>query len=201
MTTLTMPSSPGFTRQSWGMFSNTQIFQSPLTRSVQTLSLTGSRWNANFKLPPMKIDLASTWFAFLSELEGRNGRFYANPPNKTPRGNAGGTPLVNGASQTGKSLITNGWTSGVNNILMKGDFIELANGELKMITANVNSDGGGNATLSITPSLRNSPDNASAITTTNPKVTMMLSSDQVDWDRDRLRIYGISFSAVEVWAS
>lgn len=200
MTTLTMPNSPGFIKQSWGMSSNTQVFQSPLTKSVQTINLTGSRWNSNFSLPPMKVDAAAAWFAFLSELNGRSGRFFASPPNKLPRGGVGGTPLVKGGSQTGTTLETDGWPNSIT-ILKKGDFLELANGELKMATADINSDGSGNASITITPSLRNSPDDDSAIITTDPKVTMMLPSDQVDWDYDKLRLYGISFSAVEVWAS
>lgn len=42
-------------------------------------------------------------------------------------GALGGTPLVNGAGQTGTSLITDGWTSAVATRLLKGDCFEIAN--------------------------------------------------------------------------
>lgn len=200
MTTLTMPSSPGFKSRSWGLSANTQVFQSPLTNSVQTQNLTGSRWVSTWTLPPMKLADAANWFSFLVNLEGRSGRFYAVPPNNTPQGTATGVPVVNGASQTGSSLETNGWTPGVV-VMKKGDFFKLANDELKMITSNVTSNGSGEATLPFKPGLRNSPADGSAIVTNNPSCIMMLTTDETQWDRDNFRLYGISFAGVETWAA
>jgi hypothetical protein len=81
-------------------------------------------------------------------------------------GAGGGTPLVNGASQTGASLITDGWTVSTA-ILKDGDIITIAdvydinprtyesNGYLKqfVVTADVSSDAGGDATLAISPAI------------------------------------------------
>jgi hypothetical protein len=81
-------------------------------------------------------------------------------------GTQGGTPLVDGASQTGSSLITKGWTNSVSNVLRAGDVITIAGvyavnpvtklttGRLQqfVITANANSGlSTGPATLSISP--------------------------------------------------
>jgi hypothetical protein len=80
-------------------------------------------------------------------------------------GGAGGTPLVNGAGQTGSSLVTDGWASGTS-ILKKGDIITLAGvrsvnpvskestGRLQqfVLTADV-SDTTGAITMSISPSI------------------------------------------------
>jgi hypothetical protein len=82
-------------------------------------------------------------------------------------GPLGGTPLVNGAGQTGASLITDGWTAAAAARLNKGDVFTIANvfsvnpisyqstGQLKQFTAtaNVSSDGSGNATVPITPAI------------------------------------------------
>lgn len=79
----------------------------------------------------------------------------------------GGTPLTNGAGQTGASLITDGWTASVTGLLKAGDIFTLAGiysvnpqsrqstGELQqfVVTADVNSDGSGNATIPISPSI------------------------------------------------
>jgi hypothetical protein len=81
-------------------------------------------------------------------------------------GALGGTPLVNGANQTGSSLITNGWTNNAA-ILKAGDVIQIANvnqvnphtrenqGLLRdfVVTADTVADGSGNATLPISPAI------------------------------------------------
>ena len=78
-----------------------------------------------------------------------------------------GVPVVNGAGQTGSSLVTNGWGVSVTGLLKQGDIITLAgvfavnpqNGQSTaalanfVVTADVNSDSGGNATITISPSI------------------------------------------------
>lgn len=85
-------------------------------------------------------------------------------------GALGGTPLVNGAAQTGSSLITNGWTAAAANRLKLGDIFTLAGvfginpqsrqstGDLQQFvcTADVASDGSGNATIPIYPPITTS---------------------------------------------
>lgn len=82
-------------------------------------------------------------------------------------GPLGGTPLVNGGSQTGASLITDGWTAAAAARVKKGDVFTIANvyavnpvsgdtlGNLQqfLVTADGSSDGSGNLTLSISPSI------------------------------------------------
>lgn len=82
-------------------------------------------------------------------------------------GPAGGTPVVNGLSQSGASLITNGWTSAAAKRVSKGDVFTIAGvfavnpqskastGSLAQFvaTADVSSDGSGNATIPINPAI------------------------------------------------
>jgi hypothetical protein len=89
-----------------------------------------------------------------------------NTPSHTV-GALGGTPLVNGAAQTGASLITDGWTAAVANRLAVGDVFTIANvyavnpitgqstGRLRQFTATAvgASDVAGNMTISISPSI------------------------------------------------
>jgi hypothetical protein len=102
-------------------------------------------------------------------------------------GNYSGTPLVNGANQTGSSIITNGWTASRSGLLNVGDVFTMAGvyevnpqnylstGTLKQftLTAVAASDVGGNATLQIFPAITTtgayqnvtaSPANGAAIT-------------------------------------
>ena len=78
-----------------------------------------------------------------------------------------GSGVVNGAGQTGSSIVTNGWTASVTGLFAVGDVVSFAGvfqvnpqsrqstGALKnfVITAAASSDAGGNATLSIFPAL------------------------------------------------
>jgi len=172
-----IPSVPNFTDSSFFLQANTQQFESPLNKAVQRVQLSGPRWIATFSLPPMTKAIASEWITFFNDLRGNLNTFNAfDPEGKTPRGSGGGVPLVNGASQTGNTLITDGWPISINGILLKGDYFSV-NGELKQITQNINSDGGGNATLTFEPNLRNSPADSVPITTSNATVEMILSND------------------------
>ncbi len=204
MAILSMPSTK-FQACRFVLVGNTQTFRSPLDQSIQTLELTGSRWMASFALPPMPRVDAAAWLAFLTRLNGMAGRFYAGDPSgKTPQGVATGSPLVNGASQTGTSLITDGWTVSVTGILKAGDYIAYdvpsGNRQLHMVVVDANSDGGGNATLIVTPPIRESPANNAVIIKSATTCVMMLSTDDAAaWDVDTALIYGIRFSGEEAF--
>lgn len=199
MATLTMPTSPtNFRTSAFWIESNTLIHQSPLTRSTTTIATTGDRWFARYDLQNMLRAQAAAWQAFLADLRGQEGRFFGfDPDGKTPIGTWAGTPLVNGASQTGFSLILDAFTAAAT--VKKGDYFTV-NGELKMITADGTADGSGNLTVTFTPSLRASPANNAAITKTNATCTMMLIDNaQARWEVDAIGVYSISFSGVEVF--
>lgn len=85
-------------------------------------------------------------------------------------GAQGGAGLVNGASQSGNSLVTDGWSNSITGLLKEGDIFTIENvyavnpqsrqstGALQqfVVTADVNSDGSGNATISISPAITTS---------------------------------------------
>ena len=196
-----MPTSPAFTSARFGLIANTQTFRSPLDGTVQTLELTGAIWGASYILPPMTRAEAAAWTAFLSDLLGQAGRFFGfDPDATTPRGSGGSdAPQVKGGSQTGKTLNTDTWTIDQTGLLLPGDFFEV-NGELKKVTASVNSDGAGDATIAFTPSLRASPTDNALLTLNNPTCTMMLSGDaQAAWDIAVDPRYAIGFAGVETF--
>lgn len=82
-------------------------------------------------------------------------------------GPQGGTPLVNGAGQTGSTLVTKGWTSAAASRLVAGDVFTVAGvymvnpqsrqstGQLMQFTvgAGFSSDGSGNGSVTISPAL------------------------------------------------
>lgn len=173
------------------------ISQSPFTAVQQVYKYTGQYWEADISLPPMKRAVAEYWISFLLKLNGSYGTFLLGDPNgATPRGVATGTPLVNGANQTGSDLITDGWTTSTTGILKAGDYIQIGN-YLHKVLDDVNSDSSGNATLTLFPDLRTSPADNATITVNSAKGLFRLSSGQTSWDINEASIYGITFAARE----
>jgi hypothetical protein len=107
---------------------------------------------------------------------------------------------VNGASQTGNELVTDGWTNSTTGILKAGDYIQLGSGssaQLYKVLDDVNSNGSGQATLTIYPDLRSSPSDNAAITVSNAKGVFRLVGGQQAWDINEASIYGMTFAARE----
>jgi hypothetical protein len=202
--TIFMPSTPGFIRPRFGLETNTQRFESPLAKTVQRVLLAGSRWRLDATLPAMNRDQMALWQAFFLQLEGSANTFWGfDPDGRNPRGAATGTPLVNGGSQTGSSLIIDGATPSVNGWLLPGDYFSV-NNELKMVTAPVNTDGSGNATISFKSALRSSPPNNEPLIIHNAACTMILTDDmQAMWNgaSNKVGFYEpMTFSAFEVFS-
>jgi hypothetical protein len=177
------------------------ISQSPFTAKQQVYKYTGQFWEAEVSLPPMKRADAEYWISFLLKLNGSYGTFLLGDPNgQTARGIATGTPLVNGASQTGQDLITDGWTPSQTGILKAGDYIQLGSSstaQLYKVLDDVNSDGSGNATLTLWPDLRTAPADDAVITVSNPKGVFRLAASSQAWNIDEATFYGLTFAARE----
>ncbi len=190
----------------FGLLTNTQSFINPLGGTVQTMELPGARWQLSMNFGPLNEADAAVMKAFLVKLMGASGRFYYGDPlylKDGPRGVATGTPVVDGGSQTGSSLDISGFSNSVTNIVRAGDYLHFDNSaggrEMKMITADANSDGSGDATVSIYPPIRTSPSNAASVVITNAMAQMMLVDDgQAIWRQPGL-LQEFSIKAVEAF--
>lgn len=197
---LTMPESPCFLSDEFGPITAVAMSRSPFNFQTQRQALPGQMWAFSGTLPPLQGPEAAEWKAFLVALNGREGSFLLRPPSFKLRGVGTGTPLVKGGSQTGRELVTDGWTSGVTGILKAGDYLQLGTGassRLHMVVKDADSDGSGNATLDIWPALRASPADNDPIEIEDPHGVFMLTSNELRWTRDII-FNGIAFDAVEV---
>jgi len=174
---------------------------SPFSGVQQVYKYSGQYWEADITLPPMKREDAEYWMTFFMKLGGQYGTFLmGDPAGATARGVATGTPVVNGASQTGYELITDGWTPSTTGILKAGDYFQLGSGEssrLYKVLDDVDSDGSGNATFDIWPNLRSSPADGDTITVSSPKSVFRLTTPAAEINVDQASIYGMTFGAVE----
>lgn len=176
------------------------LSRSPFTFVSQTQQYAGQSWGAEITLPAMLRETAEEWISFLMALQGPRGTFYLRDPlGKEPRGSASGTPLVNGANQTGNSLISDGWTPSTTGILMRGDKIQIGSRlHAVMGTADVDSDGSGNATIDIWPRIRESPADNESIVTESPAGIFRLANPMTNlWSADETLSYDVSFECVE----
>jgi len=194
---ITLPTSPAPASVKLYGHAIVAVGVSPFTAQQQVYQHQGQFWRAQITLPPMRREDAEPWIAAMLSLNGRRGTFYLGDASATtPRGTATGTPLVNGASQTGQTLVTDGWTSGVTGILKAGDYMQIGD-RLYKVLADANSDGTGNATFDIWPRLRESPADNAAITVTNTKGLFRRADNAAEWDIAPGKIFSMSFEAVE----
>lgn len=171
---------------------------SPFTGQQQLVRHQGSWWEAEVSLPPMARADAEEWIGFLLSLRGRWGTFLLGDPNATsPRGTWAGTPLVNGASQTGETLVVDGFSAGAT--ARRGDYITLGSGGSARLYKVLSDEtaAGGAMTLDLFPRLRESPADNAVVAVSNTTGLFRLASNETEWDIDTARFYGIAFAAVE----
>lgn len=201
---LSMPATPGFAAIAWRRVGVVGVAASPFTGQRQTYAWPGQWWEVDVTLPPMRsADVARPWVAWLVGLNGQEGSFLLGDSVHTaPRGVGTGTPLVNGGSQTGYDLVTDGWTAGQSNIMRAGDWVQLGTGassRLHMVMTDVSSNGSGGSTLTLWPALRTSPADNAALTVSACKGLFALTGNGDGWGNEERKIYeGFRFTAREV---
>jgi hypothetical protein len=200
----------------FGLRSNTQVFRSPLTASIQTLRMPGAAWAGRATFNDLQDAEARELEAFLVDLDGMNGRFYFGDYSLVePRGAISGhtnSLQVRGASQTGSTLAVDNGPANLSNAFLAGDYVAFDTSmgrELKMVTAAANFNSSGQTTLSVAPNIRTSPsDNAavayrlnSATSVGNSDTTcvMRLQSDESQWSVRAPVITGITISFIEAF--
>lgn len=176
------------------------ISTSPVSLATQVQQRTGQLWEAQLSFPLMSAEKAQDMQGFFLALGGSANTFLMPPFGyETVRGVGTGTPLVDGASQTGTSIDTKGWTVSTTNILKRGDVFSLGSGDnarFYMVTSNADSDSSGDSTLSIWPRLRISPSDEDSIELTNKLGVFRIKGKIPSFDL-RTIIGGTSFTVQE----
>ena len=181
------------------------VSTSPFTYSEQIVRHSGQRWEASVTIPPLRKDVMEEWVAFLVSLKGRYGTFLLGDPNNTaPRGTASatpGTPVVNGANNTGDTLAIDGLPVSETGYLLPGDYIQLGTGsssKLYKVLTQVDTNGSGEATLDIWPDITTAPADNSTVILTDTVGRFRLASNVSEWSINNSNAYGLSFDAVGV---
>ena len=173
----TFPSSPAF-----NSLNVKSIQPSFVSRTIsgrrQARQIAGQFFAMTATFPPMTRAEFAPIDAFIMKQRGQYETFQlVLPVLSTGLGSPAGTPLVAGASQTGRSIITDGWTYDIQ-IFKAGDYLKFANHDkVYKVTADVSSHASlGTATIAIEPALITSPVNDSAITHSSVPFTVSLTT-------------------------
>lgn len=199
---LTFPS-VGIRQSSFRLVTSTASSVSPFTFRQQVYKHPGQRWEGEVTFRRMSHSDVADVKAFMTDLQGQFGTFLYGDPDflaKGPRGALGGTPLVDGGSQTGNTLDIKGATALVTGWLKKGDYFQLGTGtasRLYMLTQDADTDSSGTATLTFQPSLRISPADNDALTITGAKGAMRMAGNAAEWQSNQSSIYEASLAFVE----
>jgi hypothetical protein len=199
---LSMPTNKGPRAITFGYIPSIGVSSSPFSQATQVQVWSGDSWTVDITLPVMERANAEEWIAFILALNGREGTFLlGDPKGTTPRGTALGSPLLNGAHAAGATeLVTDGWTASQTAALKVGDYLQLGQRLHKVVGADAESDGSGDATFDIRPRLREAcPDNMPLLTTSCKGVFRLRDNAAQLYDLSNVGHYEMHLSAVEAF--
>ena len=184
----------------FGMTDAIAVVQSPYAPGqFQTQQWPGADlWDMTVTMPPLSDAIAADWEGFLAELRGMLNVFQmGDPRRKTPLGPALGVPVCSAGNLTSAtSLITGGWAPSTARILKRGDMLQVGY-RLHKVCENVSSDGSGNCTIPIWPSLREGPPTSTPVILHNPVGLWRLADNRRQSQASKLRLGSLSFRAIE----
>jgi len=203
MSLVTVPSSLKVTRSSFRMRSSVAMSESFATFQQQVYDWGGTRWEGEVTLKPYTYDDSADMRAFLMALRGKTNRFLYGDPDYLvhgARGTASGTPLVNGAAQTGNTIDIDGFTPSDTGVVRAGDYLQLGSGasaELYGILEDADANGSGEATITLNRNLLSSPADNAAVVINNAQGVFRLSENIAEWSANQSSVTEITISFVE----
>ena len=132
----------------------------------------------------------------VSSIDGSGG--ITGLSDSSPETRYNGPPKVNGASQTGRSVITEGWNQ--STVAFKaGDYCKFANHDkVYTVCSDATADANGNVTLTIEPALVTSPANDSSITYTAVPFTVALTGRVQEFETNTTGLFEYELDLEEV---
>ncbi len=193
---VTLPTTPGNMAIKPFLVSFGAVLQGPLGGTAQRLNRMGDRYGLSVQLPRMNAVNAMLWNSALNA--GLRGGVLCRFPQV---GFAVGTPgavLVNGAGQAGTVLNVKGATA--NYPFKAGQFVSIITPLRRYVyelAADSNATAGGLAALTFVTPIRLSPLNNAVVEVAQPMIEGLLDGDGREWEVDRSRLYGMSFTVRE----
>lgn len=196
-----LPTKPGFRSCEWYAIDTVATNVSPFTRQTQAQKWLGAdSWQVTLTLPSLTQAQADDWVSALMEMRGMsNACQIGNPFKLHPRGIVAGAPVVDGGTVVAigsETLYTRGWAANHFRLLLPGDCLQVGFRYHQVLNV-VNSDGLGNAAISVWPSLREVPVDSAPLILNNPKGLFRLSTNKRAWSADQTRTTKLSIPLIE----
>lgn len=188
---------------------NQQVPQRRLSGVTQLTTFPSRLWRARFSTALLAGDELREWELAIDQLSDIENVFRMVPPryNGPSTGYLGADPLVNGASQLGMDLDVDGLDASTA-ILKAGDYCSIevtspggnTNVQLFKVAADVTSNSSGEATITFTTPIRQSPANNATVRIHSPTCQMALVSPRGGVNLGALRRGVVQIEAEErVW--
>lgn len=194
---ITLPTTPSPASAEAAMVDFGGFLSPALGGPVQRIERLGNRFRLSVTMPPMKNEsVGRTWIRALVQGKQEGARMPFPLQGFLP--GTPGTVLVNGAGQSGRTLIVDGATAGYN--FRDGQFFSVVtNGKhhLHMVTTLTVANGSGQATLPIEPMLRVSPADNNVCNFLEPMIEGFIMGDEAAWTINLADIIGLGFEIVE----
>lgn len=175
MTTITFPSTPKPQTMNWRLVQPAQNNVNAWTGARQVVASGRGWWECELMLPPIVgTDNFNAWRGFTAAMRGAANDVRI-PVDPTAQSALTNTVRVNGAGQYGRSVNTDGWPNSTT-VLKAGQFVTIDD-QLLQLTADVTSNGSGEATLTFEPSLRVPTTDNGAVEYKNPTCLMYLQEE------------------------
>lgn len=161
----------------------------------QRLNRLGSRFGAEYSLPPMKAAQAQVWISRLIRGRKEKVAFYFPQPGVNTYGVT--TCLVDG-DHVSNAEILNLKSIGGAQAIAEGQFLSIIKGG-KRYLYNVTLPNGGAAAfpIGIQPGLRTSLSSNDVVEIGTPMIEGYVKGDEMSWNIDDAKIYGLQFSIDE----
>lgn len=177
MATITFPAGAVIAEMQWRLVMPAQTNVSEWTGQRQTIASNRGWWECQLVPAPLVGQAAiRPWRSFIAQARGSTNDFRV-PVFPRDQSSLTNTVTVQGANQTGRSIVTAGWPNSVT-VLQAGDYITIGD-QLLQLTANVTSDGSGVATVTFEPPIREAPANGASVVYKRPTALMYLVEEPV----------------------
>lgn len=164
---------------------------------VQRVNRMGSRFKISVSMPPLtSAKVGRQWVSRLVQGKSEGVRMPLPLLDFDP--GLPGTVLVNGAGQSGSSLIVDGATP--NYIFREGQPFSILTGgkhHLYLVAVETIANGSGQATLPITPMIRRAHADNDSCYFGEPMIEGFISGDELSWNLSVEHVIGIRFDISE----
>ncbi len=165
------PSNIPIASASFRQIDGDKVFESKLSGTVRTAEGPPPYWVASLGFTNLTASNGQRLEAYLWRI-GKRNRALVPMTDYIRQGAGGGTPRVKGGSQTGLTLLTDGWPASTT-VLLDGDRFSVS-GQAFAIVSDATSDGTGNATLTLSSGIRTAPADNALLEIDTPTVRCIL---------------------------